>query len=83
MVVHREPVQAEHAEDGAERAEEDGDLEGDRNEGGPGEKRLAADHEGVGAGVDPPLQDEPGAAPVSAITRTIQGSRERRSPIAL
>ena len=65
MVVHREPVQAEHAEDGAERAEEDRDLEGDRNEGGPGEKWLAADHEGVGAGVDPPLQDEPEPRPPS------------------
>ena len=63
MVVHREPVQAEHAEDGAERAEEDCDLEGDRNEGRPGEKRLAANHEGVGAGVDPPLQDEPERGP--------------------
>ena len=30
MVVHGEPVQAEHAEDGAERAEENSDLEGDR-----------------------------------------------------
>ena len=63
MVVHREPVQAEHAEDGAERAEQDGDLEGDRNEGGPGEERLAADHQRVGDGVDPPLQAEPGRGP--------------------
>ena len=37
MVVHGEPVQAEHAEDGAERGEEDAQLERDRNEGGPGE----------------------------------------------
>ena len=59
MVVHGEPVQAEHAEDGAERGEEDAQLERDRNEGGPGEERFAADHEGVGAGVDPPLQAEP------------------------
>ena len=63
MVVHRQPVQAEHAEHGAERAEEDGDLEGDRNEGGPGEKWLAANHEGVGGGVDPPLQGKPGHGP--------------------
>ena len=59
MVVHWEPVQAEHAEDCAERAEEDSELEGDRNEGGPGEERFAANHEGVRGRVDPPLQDEP------------------------
>src|SRR5687767_4689163 len=59
MVVHGEPVQAEHAENGAERGEQHPQLERDRDHGGPGEVRLAADHQGVGAGVDPPLQDEP------------------------
>src|SRR6185503_20364554 len=34
-------------------------LERDRNESGPREVRFTADHEGVRAGVDPPLQAEP------------------------
>src|SRR6266851_1300857 len=63
MVVHGEPVQAEHAEDGAERAEENSELEGDRNEGRPAEERLPADHKGVGGSVDPRLQAEPERGP--------------------
>jgi hypothetical protein len=40
MVVHGQPVQAEHAEDGAERAEEDGDLERDGMKAGHGKNGL-------------------------------------------
>ncbi len=58
MVMHRQPVQREHAEHGAKRAEEDAQFEGDRDERRPGEKRLAADHEWIGLRVDPPLQAE-------------------------
>ena len=80
MVVHREPVQAEHAEDGAERGEEDAHLERDRNEGGPGEVRFAADHEGVGAGVDPPLQAEPERGPGQSHDEDDPGKRGAPEP---
>ena len=80
MVVHGEPVQTEHAEDGAERGEEDGHLERDRNEGGPGEVRLAADHEGVGDGVDPPLQDEPQRGPRQSHDEHDPGKRGAPQP---
>ena len=78
----RETVQTEHAEDGAERREEDSQLERDRNVSRPGEVRFAADDERVLGGVHPALQPEPTVAPRSAMPRTIEGSGERRSPMA-
>jgi hypothetical protein len=32
--------------------------------------------------VDPPLQADPATAPVNPMTRTIQGSKDRRRPMA-
>ncbi len=75
MVVHGKPVQTEHAENGAQGGEEDAQLERDRNEGGPGKVRFAADHEGVGAGVDPPLQAEPERGPQESRAEDDPGKR--------
>ena len=80
MVVHREPIQTEHAEDGAERGEEDSHLERDRNVGRPGEVRFAADHEGVGGGVDPPLQAEPEREPHQPHAEDNPGKRGTAEP---
>ncbi len=80
MVVHGEPVQAEHAEDGAERAEEDSELESDRDEGGPGEVRLAANHKGVGADVDPRLKGEPERGPGQSHGEDDPGKRGALEP---
>ena len=62
MVVARQPVQDQHREQRGDRAEQDGQLEGDRDVRGNAEEGLAADQPLVVVGVGPPLQKQTAAA---------------------
>src|SRR5688572_729703 len=58
VVEAREAVEDEHAEDGGQGGEEDGQLEGDGDEGGEAEEGLAADEEREVEGISEPLEEE-------------------------
>src|SRR5439155_14089019 len=63
MVRRRQAVQGEHAEDGEDPRDQDGHLEGHRDERRPGVVRTAADVERIRDGRDPVLQPVPGQGP--------------------
>src|SRR5690606_24339830 len=58
VVVAREAVEGEHADDGGEDAEEDGEFEGDDHEGGPAVEGASADVDGVVDDGGVPLEEE-------------------------